>query len=188
MRTILSFLFAFVHSHRFLLSGWRCLLGIIHETRPTCMCDTCFFTQSSARFIFCHHHNASCYVLPSSSQMKNRCERMELSVAARPALWLVCDSSVTTFALSVFLPVLAHPLSEDKKLHPSPTQFLWRNCFSRYFSMPSCIKAHKSMCELCGFQRSSVIIYRFLRELTVKVFSQSSCFQSDSLFQLSGAT
>lgn len=83
--------------------NWQNLPGIIHGMHPMCMCDTCFFIQSSCLFIFCHHHNASCYFLPSSVQTNNRCEKLEhslpLSVSACPVLRLVCDN-LCTFDLS----------------------------------------------------------------------------------------
>lgn len=101
------------------------------SNQPRCMCDTCFFIQSSCLFIFRHHQNASCYFLPNSGQTNNRCERLErgLPTTSPPSLLLRCDSSATTFALSpspalLFprsLPI-PRPLCGDIKLHPSPTR------------------------------------------------------------------
>lgn len=108
------------------------------SNQPQCMCDTCFFIQSSCLFIFCHNQNASCYFLPSSVQTNNRCERLEHILPSPLPLVLCCDYSVTTFALSLslslaFFPSLLfpwslpipRPLCGDKKLHPSPTRSLF---------------------------------------------------------------
>lgn len=63
------------------------------SNQPQCMCDTCFFIQSSCLFIFRHHQNASCYFLPSSGQTNNRCERLERTLPSTSPLPLLlcCD-------------------------------------------------------------------------------------------------
>lgn len=106
------------------------------SNQPQCMCDTCFFIQSSCLFIFRHHQNASCYFLPSSGQTNNRCEGLErnpplhLSPSPPPVLWLVCDNLCTLFPS---FPLFCFPAAcpslvryvGDIKLHPSPTRSHW---------------------------------------------------------------
>lgn len=74
------------------------------SNQPQCMCDTCFFIQSSCLFIFHHHQNASCYFLPSPGQTNNRCGSLERSLRSTsplpfpslpPAPRLVCDNLCT---------------------------------------------------------------------------------------------
>lgn len=86
------------------------------SNQPQCMCDTCFFIQSSCLFIFRHHQNASCYFLPSSGQTNNRCERLERThpstspLPLPPVLWLVCDNLCTlTLLLSPSFPLFCFP-------------------------------------------------------------------------------
>lgn len=108
------------------------------SNQPHCMCDTCFFIQSSCLFIFHHHQNASCYFLPNSGQTNNRCERFgthcTLPTTSPLPFLLCCDLCATTFALSLYLLTLfpallflwslpiPHLLCGDTKLHPSPTR------------------------------------------------------------------
>lgn len=109
------------------------------SNQPQCMCDTCFFIQSSCLFIFCHNQNASCYFLPSSVQTNNRCERLEHILPSPLPLVLCCDYSMTTFAVSLSrllsLSIVslkpAHPSSamwgqEAAPIsHPFPIPFFW---------------------------------------------------------------
>lgn len=85
------------------------------SNQPQCMCDTCFFIQSSCLFIFRHHQSASCYFLPSSGQTNNRCGWLERTLPSTSPLLLLlcCDESATTFALSIsplsLVPALLFP-------------------------------------------------------------------------------
>lgn len=98
------------------------------SNQPQCMCDTCFFIQSSCLFIFHHHQNASCYFLPNSGQTNNRCERFGTHCtlpttsppSLPPVLRLVCDN-LCTLALS------SHPLSRSfVSLEPAhPSSAMW---------------------------------------------------------------